>query len=96
MDPCRTFAGVIGKGGQRQIMLSMTPDIVHVLGSVPEGHDVVTVVQIGKDTVESSTTVAMPFRNGRLILSEGKTLLWQAAGGQLFDGQFTPFAGFIH
>ncbi|KAJ7935380.1 pol II transcription elongation factor [Mycena leptocephala] len=85
MDPCRTFAGVIGKGGQRQIMLSMIPDIVHVLGSAPEGYDVVTVVQIGKDTVESSTTVAMPFRNGRLILSEGETLLWQAAGGQLFD-----------
>ncbi|KAJ6593195.1 Elongator complex protein 1 [Mycena capillaripes] len=85
MDPSRTFAGVVGNGGQRQVMLSMTPDTVHVLGSTPEGHDIVTVVQIGKDAVQTNTAVEMPFQNGRLVPSEGTAALLQASGGGLFE-----------
>ncbi|KAJ7133724.1 pol II transcription elongation factor [Mycena crocata] len=83
-DPSRIFSGVVGVCA-RQVILSSTPDTVHVLGAAPEGHDVVTVVQIGKDAVDSSNTVHLPFQNGRLMPSDGLAVAWQAPGGQLFE-----------
>ncbi|KAJ7252430.1 IKI3 family-domain-containing protein [Mycena haematopus] len=83
MDPSRTFAGVVGKDGlrQRQVVLS-TPDSIYLLGSSPEGHDIVTIAHLDKD---ATTEVAMPSRNGRLAQSEGATLIWQSIVGGLFE-----------
>ncbi|KAJ7496599.1 pol II transcription elongation factor [Mycena latifolia] len=83
MNPAQTFAGVVGDRElrQRQIMLSSAPDTLYLLGSTPQGRDVVTVVQNGKATA----TVQMPSQNGRLLQSEGGSIVWQASGGRLFE-----------
>ncbi|KAF7362473.1 polymerase II transcription elongation factor [Mycena venus] len=72
-------------GSLSDVMLSTTPNTVHVLGSTPGGHDIVNVVSLGKDIVENTTEVAMPSQNGRLVQSEGTALIWQASGGSLFE-----------
>ncbi|KAJ6488261.1 pol II transcription elongation factor [Mycena vitilis] len=83
MDPSRTFAGVVGKHAQRQVILSATSNIVYVLGSDREGHDIVTTFYYGKDVAGTSAT-EMPSQNGRLVPMEGKTVAWQASSGQLW------------
>ncbi|KAJ7799963.1 pol II transcription elongation factor [Mycena olivaceomarginata] len=86
MDPSRTFAGVVGKGGlgHRQVMLPIAAGTVYLLGTSPEGHDVVSIVRLDKDDTTSSTEVAFPSQNGRLVQSAG-TPIWQSASGGLFE-----------
>ncbi|KAJ7125399.1 IKI3 family-domain-containing protein [Mycena epipterygia] len=87
MDPARTFCSMVGGRDlrQRQVVLSSTPDTIHALGSTPQGRDVVTVFQIGKETTEGLTTVEIPHRNGRMIPNEGTAVVYQTSSGRLLE-----------
>ncbi|KAJ7198481.1 pol II transcription elongation factor [Mycena pura] len=87
MHPSQTFVGDVGRDGvrHRQVMLSPVPDTIYVLGSGPQGHDIVTIVQLGQDAAENSTAIEMPSLNGRLIPNESRVLIWQASDGRLYE-----------
>ncbi|KAJ7744686.1 pol II transcription elongation factor [Mycena metata] len=85
MQPVRTFAGVAAEGLQRQVVFSTARETVHLLGSTVEGQDVITVVRIGEGKVENSISVKLPLLNGRLVPSEGRSVVWQAPSGKLFE-----------
>ncbi|KAJ7188994.1 pol II transcription elongation factor [Mycena filopes] len=89
MEPARTFCGVARQGRQRQVVFSAAPATVHVLGSNTEGKDIVTVARIAEGKIKRSASVEMPFLNGRLVLSDGESAIWQAPSGNLFEVDFS-------
>lgn len=61
---------------------------ITVLGSESSKCDAVTVVELGGDLSKKSYDVKMPYRNGRLISSDGAVVL-QSPDGQIFESEST-------
>jgi elongator complex protein 1 len=59
---------------------------ISVLGSDHGGVDVVTVVELEKESSVNTREIKMPHCNGRLVASDG-IVLWQAPDGQIFEGE---------
>jgi elongator complex protein 1 len=59
---------------------------ISVLGSDHGGVDIVTVVELGKESSVKTHEIKMPQCNGRLVASDG-IVLWQAPDGRIFEGE---------
>jgi elongator complex protein 1 len=95
MAPTLTWNGNIGTiSSCRQVVV--TGDAfeeslarISVLGSDHGGVDVVTIVELEKESSVKIREIKMPHCNGRLVASDG-TVLWQAPDGQIFEGEMLP------
>lgn len=73
----------------RQVVLgnrNASTDFVAMLGSEQGLQDILVVHELFAES-ERLFTVRMPGRNGRLASSHDGVLVWQAADGELFEGQ---------
>ena len=57
-----------------------------ILGCDRKGNDIVTVVELGKDSSTQSHNTKLSHRNGRLVASD-ETAIWQGPDGQMFEGE---------
>jgi len=62
---------------------------VTILGSDSNAKDIATVVELGKDSSVKTHDIRLPYRNGRLIISD-ETMIWQGPDGQIFEGEELP------
>ncbi|TFK50763.1 pol II transcription elongation factor [Heliocybe sulcata] len=106
MDPVLLWEGDVRRGSDRsearQIAVWTEDDRVHIAMLSTEYEsaegDVVSIADVGHGKLEGQRDIHMPDRNGWLISSPDKVVVWQSAEGQIFavDGQdiVHPTSGF--
>ena len=86
---------IVQSGRQIAVTTESTPPLdglsaqITILGSDHRGNDIMTVLEFGKDSSTKSHNIALPHRNGRLVMSD-VTAFWQAPDGHIFEGEELP------
>jgi len=92
MEPTLTWKGNIGRvPSSRQVAVTAGAiegplARITMLGSDHGGVDIVTVVELEKDSSVKIHEIKMLHRNGCLVASD-ETAVWQAPDGQIFEGE---------